>query len=385
MFTCNHCLAKLNDETLKNCPYCGVTLNLKNKNDSFIKSNQNDYNLNDNLPPKSLDNSDQRLKRQQSDERLRGLSKKLAHQRSSNYRTPNLNLKNQSINLGSNYRALENNTQQSDPQSFNLLNEINNVINDQNKKFYSIDNLNNKDSSDNQDFKAQNASSEYFDNEENLSNENYEEENPSSQNTNSIFSSNSSKHQLGILNSEHIERCIKYPKLDLFDDVALTLYTFKNSQKLNLKFNLLILIFSPIIYLWFIFYLLLFKAINSLFIGNEQEWAKFLGRINKQRKHILGTPILKISMLLLVLSDLIIKGMFTLKILSIFFKSDKFLSVELFNELTTFTKDNLFILVIFIGIYLISFIFLRKSQLHLSNYLDNFYRDFLVALRCLKK
>ena len=90
-------------------------------------------------------------------------------------------------------------------------------------------------------------------------------------------------------------------------------------------------------------------------------------------------------MLLLVLSDLIIKGMFTLKILSIFFKSDKFLSVELFNELTTFTKDNLFILVIFIGIYLISFIFLRKSQLHLSNYLDNFYRDFLVALRCLKK
>ncbi|MDY5779995.1 MAG: hypothetical protein SPK04_08660 [Succinivibrionaceae bacterium] len=385
MFTCNHCLAKLNDETLKNCPYCGVTLNLKNKNDSFIKSNQNDYNLNDNLPPKSLDNSDQRLKRQQSDERLRGLSKKLAHQRSSNYRNPNLNLKNQSINLGSNYRALENNTQQSDPQSFNLLNEINNVINDQNKKFYSIDNLNNKDSSDNQDFKAQNASSEYFDNEENLSNENYEEENPSSQNTNSIFSSNSSKHQLGILNSEHIERCIKYPKLDLFDDVALTLYTFKNSQKLNLKFNLLILIFSPIIYLWFIFYLLLFKAINSLFIGNEQEWAKFLGRINKQRKHILGTPILKISMLLLVLSDLIIKGMFTLKILSIFFKSDKFLSVELFNELTTFTKDNLFILVIFIGIYLISFIFLRKSQLHLSNYLDNFYRDFLVALRCLKK
>ena len=277
MFTCNHCLAKLNDETLKNCPYCGVTLNLKNKNDSFIKSNQNDY---------SLDNSDQRLKRQQSDERLRGLSKKLAHQRSSNYRNPNLNLKNQSINLGSNYRALENNTQQSDPQSFNLLNEINNVINDQNKKFYSIDNLNNKDSSDNQDFKAQNASSEYFDNEENLSNENYEEENPSSQNTNSIFSSNSSKHQLGILNSEHIERCIKYPKLDLFDDVALTLYTFKNSQKLNLKFNLLILIFSPIIYLWFIFYLLLFKAINSLFIGNEQEWAKFLGRINKQRKHI---------------------------------------------------------------------------------------------------
>lgn len=385
MFTCNHCLAKLNDETLKNCPYCGVTLNLKNKNDSFIKSNQNDYNLNDNLPPKSLDNSDQRLKRQQSDERLRGLSKKLAHQRSSNYRNPNLNLKNQSINLGSNYRALENNTQQSDPQSFNLLNEINNVINDQNKKFYSIDNLNNKDSSDNQDFKAQNASSEYFDNEENLSNENYEEENPSSQNTNSIFSSNSSKHQLGILNSEHIERCIKYPKLDLFDDVALTLYTFKNSQKLNLKFNLLILIFSPIIYLWFIFYLLLFKAINSLFIGNEQEWAKFLGRINKQRKHILRTPILKISMLLLVLSDLIIKGMFTLKILSIFFKSDKFLSVELFNELTTFTKDNLFILVIFIGIYLISFIFLRKSQLHLSNYLDNFYRDFLVALRCLKK
>lgn len=385
MFTCNHCLAKLNDETLKNCPYCGVTLNLKNKNDSFIKSNQNDYNLNDNLPPKSLDNSDQRLKRQQSDERLRGLSKKLAHQRSSNYRNPNLNLKNQSINLGSNYRALENNTQQSDPQSFNLLNEINNVINNQNKKFYSIDNLNNKDSSDNQDFKAQNASSEYFDNEENLSNENYEEENPSSQNTNSIFSSNSSKHQLGILNSEHIERCIKYPKLDLFDDVALTLYTFKNSQKLNLKFNLLILIFSPIIYLWFIFYLLLFKAINSLFIGNEQEWAKFLGRINKQRKHILGTPILKISMLLLVLSDLIIKGMFTLKILSIFFKSDKFLSVELFNELTTFTKDNLFILVIFIGIYLISFIFLRKSQLHLSNYLDNFYRDFLVALRCLKK
>ena len=385
MFTCNHCLAKLNDETLKNCPYCGVTLNLKNKNDSFIKSNQNDYNLNDNLPPKSLDNSDQRLKRQQSDERLRGLSKKLAHQRSSNYRNPNLNLKNQSINLGSNYRALENNTQQSDPQSFNLLNEINNVINDQNKKFYSIDNLNNKDSSDNQDFKAQNASSEYFDNEENLSNENYEEENPSSQNTNSIFSSNSSKHQLGILNSEHIERCIKYPKLDLFDDVALTLYTFKNSQKLNLKFNLLILIFSPIIYLWFIFYLLLFKAINSLFIGNEQEWAKFLGRFNKQRKHILGTPILKISMLLLVLSDLIIKGMFTLKILSIFFKSDKFLSVELFNELTTFTKDNLFILVIFIGIYLISFIFLRKSQLHLSNYLDNFYRDFLVALRCLKK
>ncbi|MEE1339234.1 MAG: hypothetical protein UHG91_00425 [Succinivibrionaceae bacterium] len=385
MFTCNHCLAKLNDETLKNCPYCGVTLNLKNKNDSFIKSNQNDYNLNDNLPPKSLDNSYQRLKRQQSDERLRGLSKKLAHQRSSNYRNPNLNLKNQSINLGSNYRALENNTQQSDPQSFNLLNEINNVINDQNKKFYSIDNLNNKDSSDNQDFKAQNASSEYFDNEENLSNENYEEENPSSQNTNSIFSSNSSKHQLGILNSEHIERCIKYPKLDLFDDVALTLYTFKNSQKLNLKFNLLILIFSPIIYLWFIFYLLLFKAINSLFIGNEQEWAKFLGRINKQRKHILGTPILKISMLLLVLSDLIIKGMFTLKILSIFFKSDKFLSVELFNELTTFTKDNLFILVIFIGIYLISFIFLRKSQLHLSNYLDNFYRDFLVALRCLKK
>ena len=385
MFTCNHCLAKLNDETLKNCPYCGVTLNLKNKNDSFIKSNQNDYNLNDNLPPKSLDNSDQRLKRQQSDERLRGLSKKLAHQRSSNYRNPNLNLKNQSINLGSNYRALENNTQQSDPQSFNLLNEINNVINDQNKKFYSIDNLNNKDSSDNQDFKAQNASSEYFDNEENLSNENYEEENPSSQNTNSIFSSNSSKHQLGILNSEHIERCIKYPKLDLFDDVALTLYTFKNSQKLNLKFNLLILIFSPIIYLWFIFSLLLFKAINSLFIGNEQEWAKFLGRINKQRKHILGTPILKISMLLLVLSDLIIKGMFTLKILSIFFKSDKFLSVELFNELTTFTKDNLFILVIFIGIYLISFIFLRKSQLHLSNYLDNFYRDFLVALRCLKK
>lgn len=385
MFTCNHCLAKLNDDTLKNCPYCGVTLNLKNKNDSFIKSNQNDYNLNDNLPPKSLDNSDQRLKRQQSDERLRGLSKKLAHQRSSNYRNPNLNLKNQSINLGSNYRALENNTQQSDPQSFNLLNEINNVINDQNKKFYSIDNLNNKDSSDNQDFKAQNASSEYFDNEENLSNENYEEENPSSQNTNSIFSSNSSKHQLGILNSEHIERCIKYPKLDLFDDVALTLYTFKNSQKLNLKFNLLILIFSPIIYLWFIFYLLLFKAINSLFIGNEQEWAKFLGRINKQRKHILGTPILKISMLLLVLSDLIIKGMFTLKILSIFFKSDKFLSVELFNELTTFTKDNLFILVIFIGIYLISFIFLRKSQLHLSNYLDNFYRDFLVALRCLKK
>lgn len=385
MFTCNHCLAKLNDETLKNCPYCGVTLNLKNKNDSFIKSNQNDYNLNDNLPPKSLDNSDQRLKRQQSDERLRGLSKKLAHQRSLNYRNPNLNLKNQSINLGSNYRALENNTQQSDPQSFNLLNEINNVINDQNKKFYSIDNLNNKDSSDNQDFKAQNASSEYFDNEENLSNENYEEENPSSQNTNSIFSSNSSKHQLGILNSEHIERCIKYPKLDLFDDVALTLYTFKNSQKLNLKFNLLILIFSPIIYLWFIFYLLLFKAINSLFIGNEQEWAKFLGRINKQRKHILGTPILKISMLLLVLSDLIIKGMFTLKILSIFFKSDKFLSVELFNELTTFTKDNLFILVIFIGIYLISFIFLRKSQLHLSNYLDNFYRDFLVALRCLKK
>ncbi|MDD6177306.1 MAG: hypothetical protein PUB15_05045 [Ruminobacter sp.] len=385
MFTCNHCLAKLNDETLKNCPYCGVTLNLKNKNDSFIKSNQNDYNLNDNLPPKSLDNSDQRLKRQQSDERLRGLSKKLAHQRSSNYRNPNLNLKNQSINLGSNYRALENNTQQSDPQSFNLLNEINNVINDQNKKFYSIDNLNNKDSSDNQDFKAQNASSEYFDNEENLSNENYEEENPSSQNTNSIFSSNSSKHQLGILNSEHIERCIKYPKLDLFDDVALTLYTFKNSQKLNLKFNLLILIFSPIIYLWFIFYLLLFKAINSLFIGNEQEWAKFLGRINKQRKHILGIPILKISMLLLVLSDLIIKGMFTLKILSIFFKSDKFLSVELFNELTTFTKDNLFILVIFIGIYLISFIFLRKSQLHLSNYLDNFYRDFLVALRCLKK
>lgn len=385
MFTCNHCLAKLNDETLKNCPYCGVTLNLKNKNDSFIKSNQNDYNLNDNLPPKSLDNSDQRLKRQQSDERLRGLSKKLAHQRSSNYRNPNLNLKNQSINLGSNYRALENNTQQSDPQSFNLLNEINNVINDQNKKFYSIDNLNNRDSSDNQDFKAQNASSEYFDNEENLSNENYEEENPSSQNTNSIFSSNSSKHQLGILNSEHIERCIKYPKLDLFDDVALTLYTFKNSQKLNLKFNLLILIFSPIIYLWFIFYLLLFKAINSLFIGNEQEWAKFLGRINKQRKHILGTPILKISMLLLVLSDLIIKGMFTLKILSIFFKSDKFLSVELFNELTTFTKDNLFILVIFIGIYLISFIFLRKSQLHLSNYLDNFYRDFLVALRCLKK
>lgn len=385
MFTCNHCLAKLNDETLKNCPYCGVTLNLKNKNDSFIKSNQNDYNLNDNLPPKSLDNSDQRLKRQQSDERLRGLSKKLAHQRSSNYRNPNLNLKNQSINLGSNYRALENNTQQSDPQSFNLLNEINNVINDQNKKFYSIDNLNNKDSSDNQDFKAQNASSEYFDNEENLSNENYEEENPSSQNTNSIFSSNSSKHQLGILNSEHIERCIKYPKLDLFDDVALTLYTFKNSQNLNLKFNLLILIFSPIIYLWFIFYLLLFKAINSLFIGNEQEWAKFLGRINKQRKHILGTPILKISMLLLVLSDLIIKGMFTLKILSIFFKSDKFLSVELFNELTTFTKDNLFILVIFIGIYLISFIFLRKSQLHLSNYLDNFYRDFLVALRCLKK
>lgn len=385
MFTCNHCLAKLNDETLKNCPYCGVTLNLKNKNDSFIKSNQNDYNLNDNLPPKSLDNSDQRLKRQQSDERLRGLSKKLAHQKSSNYRNPNLNLKNQSINLGSNYRALENNTQQSDPQSFNLLNEINNVINDQNKKFYSIDNLNNKDSSDNQDFKAQNASSEYFDNEENLSNENYEEENPSSQNTNSIFSSNSSKHQLGILNSEHIERCIKYPKLDLFDDVALTLYTFKNSQKLNLKFNLLILIFSPIIYLWFIFYLLLFKAINSLFIGNEQEWAKFLGRINKQRKHILGTPILKISMLLLVLSDLIIKGMFTLKILSIFFKSDKFLSVELFNELTTFTKDNLFILVIFIGIYLISFIFLRKSQLHLSNYLDNFYRDFLVALRCLKK
>ena len=383
MFTCNHCLAKLNDETLKNCPYCGVTLNLKNKNDSFIKSNQNDYNLNDNLPQKSLDNSDQRLKRQQSDERLRGLSKKLAHQRSSNYRNPNLNLKNQSINLGSNYRALENNTQQSDPQSFNLLNEINNVINDQNKKFYSIDNLNNKDSSDNQDFKAQNASSEYFDNEENLSNEN--EENPSSQNTNSIFSSNSSKHQLGILNSEHIERCIKYPKLDLFDDVALTLYTFKNSQKLNLKFNLLILIFSPIIYLWFIFYLLLFKAINSLFIGNEQEWAKFLGRINKQRKHILGTPILKISMLLLVLSDLIIKGMFTLKILSIFFKSDKFLSVELFNELTTFTKDNLFILVIFIGIYLISFIFLRKSQLHLSNYLDNFYRDFLVALRCLKK
>ena len=385
MFTCNHCLAKLNDDTLKNCPYCGVTLNLKNKNDSFIKSNQNDYNLNDNLPPKSLDNSDQRLKRQQSDERLRGLSKKLAHQRSSNYRNPNLNLKNQSINLGSNYRALENNTQQSDPQSFNLLNEINNVINDQNKKFYSIDNLNNKDSSDNQDFKAQNASSEYFDNEENLSNENYEEENPSSQNTNSIFSSNSSKHQLGILNSEHIERCIKYPKLDLFDDVALTLYTFKNSQKLNLKFNLLILIFSPIIYLWFIFYLLLFKAINSLFIGNEQEWAKFLGRINKQRKHILRTPILKISMLLLVLSDLIIKGMFTLKILSIFFKSDKFLSVELFNELTTFTKDNLFILVIFIGIYLISFIFLRKSQLHLSNYLDNFYRDFLVALRCLKK
>lgn len=385
MFTCNHCLAKLNDETLKNCPYCGVTLNLKNKNDSFIKSNQNDYNLNDNLPPKSLDNSDQRLKRQQSDERLRGLSKKLAHQKSSNYRNPNLNLKNQSINLGSNYRALENNTQQSDPQSFNLLNEINNVINDQNKKFYSIDNLNNKDSSDNQDFKAQNASSEYFDNEENLSNENYEEENPSSQNTNSIFSSNSSKHQLGILNSEHIEKCIKYPKLDLFDDVALTLYTFKNSQKLNLKFNLLILIFSPIIYLWFIFYLLLFKAINSLFIGNEQEWAKFLGRINKQRKHILGTPILKISMLLLVLSDLIIKGMFTLKILSIFFKSDKFLSVELFNELTTFTKDNLFILVIFIGIYLISFIFLRKSQLHLSNYLDNFYRDFLVALRCLKK
>lgn len=385
MFTCNHCLAKLNDETLKNCPYCGVTLNLKNKNDSFIKSNQNDYNLNDNLPPKSLDNSDQRLKRQQSDERLRGLSKKLAHQKSSNYRNPNLNLKNQSINLGSNYRALENNTQQSDPQSFNLLNEINNVINNQNKKFYSIDNLNNKDSSDNQDFKAQNASSEYFDNEENLSNENYEEENPSSQNTNSIFSSNSSKHQLGILNSEHIERCIKYPKLDLFDDVALTLYTFKNSQKLNLKFNLLILIFSPIIYLWFIFYLLLFKAINSLFIGNEQEWAKFLGRINKQRKHILGTPILKISMLLLVLSDLIIKGMFTLKILSIFFKSDKFLSVELFNELTTFTKDNLFILVIFIGIYLISFIFLRKSQLHLSNYLDNFYRDFLVALRCLKK
>ena len=385
MFTCNHCLAKLNDDTLKNCPYCGVTLNLKNKNDSFIKSNQNDYNLNDNLPPKSLDNSDQRLKRQQSDERLRGLSKKLAHQRSSNYRNPNLNLKNQSINLGSNYRALENNTQQSDPQSFNLLNEINNVINDQNKKFYSIDNLNNKDSSDNQDFKAQNASSEYFDNEENLSNENYEEENPSSQNTNSIFSSNSSKHQLGILNSEHIERCIKYPKLDLFDDVALTLYTFKNSQKLNLKFNLLILIFSPIIYLWFIFYLLLFKALNSLFIGNEQEWAKFLGRINKQRKHILGTPILKISMLLLVLSDLIIKGMFTLKILSIFFKSDKFLSVELFNELTTFTKDNLFILVIFIGIYLISFIFLRKSQLHLSNYLDNFYRDFLVALRCLKK
>ncbi len=385
MFTCNHCLAKLNDETLKNCPYCGVTLNLKNKNDSFIKSNQNNYNLNDNLPPKSLDNSDQRLKRQQSDERLRGLSKKLAHQRSLNYRNPNLNLKNQSINLGSNYRALENNTQQSDPQSFNLLNEINNVINDQNKKFYSIDNLNNKDSSDNQDFKAQNASSEYFDNEENLSNENYEEENPSSQNTNSIFSSNSSKHQLGILNSEHIERCIKYPKLDLFDDVALTLYTFKNSQKLNLKFNLLILIFSPIIYLWFIFYLLLFKAINSLFIGNEQEWAKFLGRINKQRKHILGTPILKISMLLLVLSDLIIKGMFTLKILSIFFKSDKFLSVELFNELTTFTKDNLFILVIFIGIYLISFIFLRKSQLHLSNYLDNFYRDFLVALRCLKK
>lgn len=385
MFTCNHCLAKLNDETLKNCPYCGVTLNLKNKNDSFIKSNQNDYNLNDNLPPKSLDNSDQRLKRQQSDERLRGLSKKLAHQRSSNYRNPNLNLKNQSINLGSNYRALENNTQQSDPQSFNLLNEINNVINDQNKKFYSIDNLNNKDSSDNQDFKAQNASSEYFDNEENLSNENYEEKNPSSQNTNSIFSSNSSKHQLGILNSEHIERCIKYPKLDLFDDVALTLYTFKNSQKLNLKFNLLILIFSPIIYLWFIFYLLLFKAINSLFIGNEQEWAKFLGRINKQRKHILGTPILKISMLLLVLSDLIIKGMFTLKILGIFFKSDKFLSVELFNELTTFTKDNLFILVIFIGIYLISFIFLRKSQLHLSNYLDNFYRDFLVALRCLKK
>lgn len=385
MFTCNHCLAKLNDETLKNCPYCGVTLNLKNKNDSFIKSNQNDYNLNDNLPPKSLDNSDQRLKRQQSDERLRGLSKKLAHQRSSNYRNPYLNLKNQSINLGSNYRALENNTQQSDPQSFNLLNEINNVINDQNKKFYSIDNLNNKDSSDNQDFKAQNTSSEYFDNEENLSNENYEEENPSSQNTNSIFSSNSSKHQLGILNSEHIERCIKYPKLDLFDDVALTLYTFKNSQKLNLKFNLLILIFSPIIYLWFIFYLLLFKAINSLFIGNEQEWAKFLGRINKQRKHILGTPILKISMLLLVLSDLIIKGMFTLKILSIFFKSDKFLSVELFNELTTFTKDNLFILVIFIGIYLISFIFLRKSQLHLSNYLDNFYRDFLVALRCLKK
>ena len=385
MFTCNHCLAKLNDDTLKNCPYCGVTLNLKNKNDSFIKSNQNDYNLNDNLPPKSLDNSDQRLKRQQSDERLRGLSKKLAHQKSSNYRNPNLNLKNQSINLGSNYRALENNTQQSDPQSFNLLNEINNVINDQNKKFYSIDNLNNKDSSDNQDFKAQNASSEYFDNEENLSNENYEEENPSSQNTNSIFSSNSSKHQLGILNSEHIERCIKYPKLDLFDDVALTLYTFKNSQKLNLKFNLLILIFSPIIYLWFIFYLLLFKAINSLFIGNEQEWAKFLGRINKQRKHILGTPILKISMLLLVLSDLIIKGMFTLKILSIFFKSDKFLSVELFNELTTFTKDNLFILVIFIGIYLISFIFLRKSQLHLSNYLDNFYRDFLVALRCLKK
>lgn len=385
MFTCNHCLAKLNDETLKNCPYCGVTLNLKNKNDSFIKSNQNDYNLNDNLPPKSLDNSDQRLKRQQSDERLRGLSKKLAHQRSLNYRNPNLNLKNQSINLGSNYRALENNTQQSDPQSFNLLNEINNVINDQNKEFYSIDNLNNKDSSDNQDFKAQNASSEYFDNEENLSNENYEEKNPSSQNTNSIFSSNSSKHQLGILNSEHIERCIKYPKLDLFDDVALTLYTFKNSQKLNLKFNLLILIFSPIIYLWFIFYLLLFKAINSLFIGNEQEWAKFLGRINKQRKHILGTPILKISMLLLVLSDLIIKGMFTLKILSIFFKSDKFLSVELFNELTTFTKDNLFILVIFIGIYLISFIFLRKSQLHLSNYLDNFYRDFLVALRCLKK
>lgn len=385
MFTCNLCLAKLNDETLKNCPYCGVTLNLKNKNDSFIKSNQNDYNLNANLPPKSLDNSEQRLKRQQSDERLRGLSKKLAHQRSSNYRNPNLNLKNQSINLGSNYRALENNTQQSDPQSFNLLNEINNVINDQNKKFYSIDNLNNKDSSDNQDFKAQNASSEYFDNEENLSNENYEEENPSSQNTNSIFSSNSSKHQLGILNSEHIERCIKYPKLDLFDDVALTLYTFKNSKTLNLKFNLLTLIFSPIIYLWFIFYLLFFKAINSLFIGNEQEWAKFLGRINKQRKHILGTPILKISMLLLVLSDLIIKGMFTLKILSIFFKSDKFLSVELFNELTTFTKDNLFILVIFIGIYLISFIFLRKSQLRLSNYLDNFYRDFLVALRCLKK